>query len=1021
MSFRFVGQERERLADEIVAEWVACREDGRPRLVVLVGQPGSGKTRLVQEVYARLAAEEREKVKPRPPFWPARIEIEGGTLLAARGRITPEEPFRWDSGAVQTFVWQPVRCRLGPDGSPARALVEATPVARALNEPVVGDLEFGRHVLAAIGGLAVVALGIASTFLDLIGWGGWLIALFGIAVTAIGLKDVRQPVRSLTAALRHLLRRHDLVEVDSLKLIRDASQGAKVRSEEFLNDVARRGIPAVLVIDDAAWADEDTVDLIDELLQRPGQLLVVATARPDPFERQKELGEGFGRVARDFAIRCRTLQLGALDVADLETLVLERAGRTHPRVARAIAQRAGGNPLVLGALLEKPVLADTLRDEAGDPPAASRRDIDPEQLSYQLDEPETTLASVHLDYQGVFEAYWEQLPVTVKREVAIASLHGLLVELQAARSGFGAAFDREPVAFLEAARAPYYWLAREDDFLDRFTDPGLLEATKRNVHDVATAEQIEKARREMVDDLVRRRHGQRLGTLTQEAARLLLAVHLTAVEDGLSPTNAEAAMTAFQLARLLDAPSEALRSAETALKALEWADDDQAMEDAACHVIGQRFIEAGRPDRALPILKRLLELRRSTLGPDHSATLDTRANLAVALLELGRVGDALTAFEQLLADQLQILGDDDAATTRTRNNLAFVLLSAGRVEESLALFEQLVAGQQRAPSNEELTLTFRNNMAGALLDSGRVDEAVDAFKEVVAGRKELLGSDHPDTLASRNNLATALFQGGRVDEALATFEEVHAEQRDILGPDHPDTLTLRYNIADALSQLGRHDDALAALKQLLADRQRVLGANHPDTLKTRHGLATVLHRLGRSEEALAGFEQLLADQQRIITANHPDTLDTRNSRGVALLELGRADQALAAFEELLPDLEGILGADNRHTLVARNNIAESLARLDRRDEALVVFEELLADFQRLLDDDHPQTFILRSNRASLLFELGRVDEALASLEELLSDQQRRLRPNDPQTQATRNLIERCLDELGRERGDDNGP
>ena len=118
------------------------------------------------------------------------------------------------------------------------------------------------------------------------------------------------------------------------------------------------------------------------------------------------------------------------------------------------------------------------------------------------------------------------------------------------------------------------------------------------------------------------------------------------------------------------------------------------------------------PPRRSPRLERTVELRKAQLGPEHRDTLESRSNLASAILDAGRTAR----------------GDRD------------------------------VPGDARADHGElgpdnPLTLDARNNLATAYRAAGRTAEAIAMHKETLRLRQAKLGPDHPDTLESRNNLA----------------------------------------------------------------------------------------------------------------------------------------------------------------------------------------------------------------------------------------------------------------------------
>src|SRR4051812_24350510 len=65
----FVGAKRKAVVDQLVDLYDTVRTDQRPAMVVIESETGLGKTKILQEFYARLAAD-RQGV---PPYWPERL------------------------------------------------------------------------------------------------------------------------------------------------------------------------------------------------------------------------------------------------------------------------------------------------------------------------------------------------------------------------------------------------------------------------------------------------------------------------------------------------------------------------------------------------------------------------------------------------------------------------------------------------------------------------------------------------------------------------------------------------------------------------------------------------------------------------------------------------------------------------------------------------------------------------------------------------------------------------------------
>ncbi len=124
----------------------------------------------------------------------------------------------------------------------------------------------------------------------------------------------------------------------------------------LLAALARRG-PLVLHIDDLQWADRDSADVLNDLLQAgvPGRVLFLLCFRSEDVALTPFLSDLLARATTDAR---RTLEIGPLeqdDAADYALRMLaggseERRGETQAR-ARAFAQESDGNPFLLDQMV----------------------------------------------------------------------------------------------------------------------------------------------------------------------------------------------------------------------------------------------------------------------------------------------------------------------------------------------------------------------------------------------------------------------------------------------------------------------------------------------------------------------------------------------------------------------------------------------------------------------------------------------------------------------------------------------
>jgi DNA-binding SARP family transcriptional activator len=98
--------------------------------------------------------------------------------------------------------------------------------------------------------------------------------------------------------------------------------------------------PLIVVLEDLHWAEPTFLDLVDYLARETTQrVLLLCLARPDLVERRPEWGS------------TDLVELEPLSTADVESLVVDRAGSIRPDLVRRVVEISEGNPLFAEQLL----------------------------------------------------------------------------------------------------------------------------------------------------------------------------------------------------------------------------------------------------------------------------------------------------------------------------------------------------------------------------------------------------------------------------------------------------------------------------------------------------------------------------------------------------------------------------------------------------------------------------------------------------------------------------------------------
>ena len=450
-----------------------------------------------------------------------------------------------------------------------------------------------------------------------------------------------------------------------------------------------------------------------------------------------------------------------------------------------------------------------------------------------------------------------------------------------------------------------------------------------------------------------------------------------------------------ELAAGLEALGDRAAALEIATQALAgWPPDGQGQDEreslmAAALRLG-RMCPGPGPE---PLVQ---ELIAEAVAGGATVGLEARIWAVAGLLDLpGRRETALALIDQITAD-LDKRHGLGAAGDRWRLLLAF---HAGRAGYP-AMTQQLLAPMLSSsdPGQHDAARAVLYSVTGPGADT-RLQVCI-----LEAELRALPPDADDDRLRLHHVLAAGYTILGDYRQALAHGRRELVLRNSIHPPGHPSTLLTRHSVAYWTGQCGDNTEALRLYQELLPDLERVLGPGHTYTLSTRNGIANCIGDCGRSAKALRLCRDLLPDVERFLGPAHPDTLITRGGIAFWTYQRGNAAEALRLYRELLPDQERVHGHDHTITLATRANIAGCTAQCGHAAEALRLYRELLADRERILGPGHPDTLATRADIAASIGEGGNAAEALRLYQELLPDQERALGPGHPSTLITREII-----------------
>jgi tetratricopeptide (TPR) repeat protein len=276
---------------------------------------------------------------------------------------------------------------------------------------------------------------------------------------------------------------------------------------------------------------------------------------------------------------------------------------------------------------------------------------------------------------------------------------------------------------------------------------------------------------------------------------------------------------------------DAGRVLEEAHALLEGETDASPLDVAAnLHNRGRLAHYLGQYDKAEPLYRKALEIRRQRLGPHDPLVSDTMLNLAWLLSEADEPEEAEKTFREVIALRRQEPGGDgrrdvaiakfgltaffvdqgdsrnwpEAAQLAGEAMTTFLALEGDKnVGKAVGLFQTALIVRPVSPATAEaklrecLGLTRQaigdhnvyfalvlHELAVTLVDEGKDEEAESDFAQCVDIMRDLVGLEHPKAIVVISNYASVLARRGKRAEAEKLYDELLAAQEARFGEDH---------------------------------------------------------------------------------------------------------------------------------------------------------------------------------------------------------------------------------------------
>jgi tetratricopeptide (TPR) repeat protein/tRNA A-37 threonylcarbamoyl transferase component Bud32 len=354
------------------------------------------------------------------------------------------------------------------------------------------------------------------------------------------------------------------------------------------------------------------------------------------------------------------------------------------------------------------------------------------------------------------------------------------------------------------------------------------------------------------------------------------------------------------------------------------------------HTMGMAHHHMGDLDRALEMLERALELRRTELGPDHPEVADTLHELCLVHRYLGDFEAARRCATEAVGILESTYGPDAIECVRAYHQIAVLDDSEGDVDAAEAGYlrcRRILEAQPDTAVFAEQMSDVLQSLASVHTTRGDFADAEPLLRRAVELEEEAFGRDSIQTTGTLGDLGASLIRLERYEEAEPILHRVHEITMARLGASHPFVAGCLNDLAHLHYRQKHYPEAASYLRQALDVYLTAYGPEHPHTAIAQQNLGMVLIRQRELDDASALIEDSLRIRRKLFGEKHPDTAYALSGLALARERQGRFDEAVELYHRSLAIREELLGESSGLVATTLMELAVCLRKAGREDEA----------------------------------------------------------------------------------------
>ncbi|MFH2044776.1 MAG: tetratricopeptide repeat protein [Pseudomonadota bacterium] len=363
----------------------------------------------------------------------------------------------------------------------------------------------------------------------------------------------------------------------------------------------------------------------------------------------------------------------------------------------------------------------------------------------------------------------------------------------------------------------------------------------------------------------------------------------------------------------------------------------------------------GYYDKAIPIIKEVLALKRETLGGNNADVAQCLDLLGELHYLAGKYPEAEPFLKESLSIRMELFGSNHIETAESFEHLGTLYALMAEYANAVKYLNDALKIRETTygkdhPDVAETLVT----LARVQIDKDNYDKTEPLLNRALAIQEKSLGPEHPDLTRTLNTLAWMHIDTDDFEKAESFSRRALEISEKAFGPEHP-------YVADSLNYLGRlyssrreYDKSIETNKRALVIREKFLGPDHPDVGLSLNNLALPYCSLNKYDTAKSLFIRSLSIREKTLGPEHPYLRVILANLGWTDQVLGDYEGAVYYFKRSLAISEKTLNPDDPKIARILRDLAELYYKLGQYSKAEPLFKKFLEINERTLDPGHPR-------------------------------------------------------------------